>query len=157
VMRLSVPPLRERMEDVPYLTAAFVQEFATRFSKDIRGLTPAAEQALMDWEWPGNVRELRNIIERACLVAEGAFLTEREVVPRNPMPAHTPVAAGSGAPEANSTLAHLERDHIAQVLEACGGNKVHAARTLGLDRRSLYRRMARYGLARTPARREQTD
>ncbi len=56
VIRLVVPPLRARMDDVPYLTAAFIQEFAARFGKDIRGLTPAGEQALMDWTWPGNVR-----------------------------------------------------------------------------------------------------
>ena len=151
VMRLTVPPLRDRLEDVPFLTAAFVQEFAARFGKDIRGLTPAAEQALMDWRWPGNVRELRNIIERACLVADGSYLTEREVVPRDPTPASAAAAARTGVPTDRS-LAHLERDHIAQVLAACDGNKARAARSLGLDRRSLYRRIERYGLDARPGR-----
>jgi DNA-binding NtrC family response regulator len=140
VMHLIVPPLRERMEDVPYLTAAFVQEFAARFGKDIRGLTPAAEQALSSSTWPGNVRELRNTIERACLVADGAQLTDRDV---------RAVSAREDGPT-NGTLAALERDRIAQVLDECAGNKAQAARRLGLDRRSLYRRLERYGLEATP-------
>jgi len=146
VMRLVVPPLRERMEDVPYLTAAFVQEFAARFGKDIRGLTRAGEQALLDWTWPGNVRELRNIIERACLVADGVYLTDREVVPQDPTPAGDAAPRRGTERPVDHTLADLERDHIAQVLEACDGNKARAARRLGLDRRSLYRRIERYGL-----------
>ncbi len=149
VMRLSVPPLRERMEDLPFLTAAFVQEFAARFGKDIRGLTPGAEQALMDWAWPGNVRELRNIIERACLVVDGAYLSELDVVPRDSTPASHTAATRAGAAPVDHTLADLEREHIAQVLAACDGNKAQAARSLGLDRRSLYRRIERYGLSTT--------
>ena len=144
VMQLKVPPLRERIEDVPYLTAAFVQEFATRFGKDIRGLTPGAERVLSSWTWPGNVRELRNAIERACLVADGAHLTERDIRSVSP-PDQSPET-----PE-NGTLAALERDRIAQVLAECAGNKALAARRLGLDRRSLYRRLERYGLDASPS------
>lgn len=140
VLHLVLPPLCERMEDVPYLTAAFVEEFAARFGKDIRGLTPAAEHALSSWTWPGNVRELRNTIERACLVADGVQLTERDVRITAALN-RTPETPGVG------TLAALERDRIVQVLEECGGNKAQAARRLGLDRRSLYRRLERYGLA----------
>jgi len=145
VMQLRVPPLRDRMEDVPYLTAAFVQEFAARFGKDIRGLTPGAEQALSSWTWPGNVRELRNAIERACLVADGAHLTERDV-----RAASVQSEDQSSDAPASGTLAALERDRIAQVLAACAGNKALAARRLGLDRRSLYRRLERYGLDVSP-------
>jgi two-component system response regulator HydG len=152
VLHLRVPPLRDRMEDVPYLTAAFVREFAGRFGKDIRGLTPAAEQALMDWAWPGNVRELRNVVERACLVADGPYLTERQVVPRDPTPAGAVAPAAATAAPPAGTLADLERDRIAQVLADCQGNKARAARRLGLDRRSLYRRIERYGLASPGAR-----
>ena len=150
VIRLVVPPLRERMEDVPYLTAAFVQEFSARFGKDIRGLTRAGEQALLDWTWPGNVRELRNIIERACLVADGVYLTDREVMPRDPTPARDAAPRRGTERPGDHTLADLERDHIVQVLDACDGNKARAARSLGLDRRSLYRRIERYGLDQTP-------
>ena len=150
VIRLLVPALRDRMEDVPYLTAAFVQEFAARFGKDIRGLTRAGEQALLDWTWPGNVRELRNIIERACLVADGVYLTDRELVPHDPTPAGDAAPRRGTERRSDHTLADLERDHIAQVLDACDGNKARAARSLGLDRRSLYRRIERYGLDQTP-------
>lgn len=143
VMHLSVPPLRHRMEDVPYLTAAFVQEFASRFGKDIGGLTPGAEKALSTWTWPGNVRELRNTLERACLVADGAHLTERDV---RAVPAHDHAPAAQTA----GTLAAVERDRIAQVLDECAGNRAQTARRLGLDRRSLYRRLERYGLEAYP-------
>ena len=140
VLELALPPLRERMEDLPYLTASFIEEFSALFGKDIRGLTRTAEQAMLASSWPGNIRELRNTIERACMVAEGAQLTERDLAlaPPDERPPDAP-AAGS--------LAALERDRIVQVLEECGGNKAQAARRLGLDRRSLYRRLERYGLA----------
>ncbi len=140
VLHLSLPPLRERMEDIPYLAAAFIEEFAATFGKEIRGLTRDAEQAILSSSWPGNVRELRNTMERACMIAEGAHLTVRDLgllVPEQRPP---------DAP-APGSLAAVERDHIAQVLEQCGGNKAQAARRLGLDRRSLYRRLERYGLA----------
>jgi DNA-binding NtrC family response regulator len=107
-------------------------------------LTPGAEKALSTWTWPGNVRELRNTIERACLVADGAHLTERDVraVPRD----HAPSTPTTG------TLAAVERDRIAQVLDECAGNRTQTARRLGLDRRSLNRRLERYGLEAYPLR-----
>ena len=74
-----MPPLRERSEDVPYLTAAFVRKFSRDFDKQITGLTSGAEERLVRWPWPGNVRELRNVIERACLLCEGHLLTEADL------------------------------------------------------------------------------
>jgi len=80
VVDLTVPALRERAEDIPYLTAAFVNQYAKAFSKQISGLTPGAEELLSSADWPGNVRQLRNVIERACLLCEGHLLTERDIV-----------------------------------------------------------------------------
>ena len=164
VVELTVPPLRDRREDIPYLVAAFVRDAAARLRKPLLGLTPAAERQLMARAWDGNVRELRNTIERACILAEGGWVTERElkqsgsrlpsVGPSAPVPA--PVAGNGFADADDVKLSARERDHIRQVLERSGGNKMAAARALGLDRRTLYRRLDRYGLgsiARRGARR----
>ena len=147
VVELHVPPLRERREDIPYLTAAFVEEFAARFSKPIGGVSPAAEQILMSGAWLGNVRELRNVLERACMVVEGNVLTERDV--DGVMPA---VREARGAvhaapvPSVAQDLEQVERDHIARVLADVKGNKQAAARRLGISRRTLYRRLQRHGV-----------
>jgi len=152
VVELTVPPLRERREDIPYLVAAFVREAAGRLRKPLLGLTPAAEHQLMGRAWEGNVRELRNMIERACILADGGWVTERELkqsTPRtSPARAGVPLAGASVAfAEIDDvSLSTRERDHIRHVLERSGGNKMAAARMLGLDRRTLYRRLDRYGL-----------
>lgn len=136
VVELHVPPLRERREDIPYLTAAFVNEFASRLEKAIEGISPSAEQRLMSAPWPGNVRELRNVLERACMLADGRTLTQRELAAA--MPAlYKPEAAD---------LNSVERDHIARILAEVGGNKVAAARRLGISRRTLYRRLVHHRL-----------
>ncbi len=142
-VELHVPPLRDRREDIPYLTAAFVQEFAARLGKPMVGPTPAAERTLAAAAWDGNVRELRNVIERACILAEGEFITERELAaPALPLP------AGPGLPgqTTGGSLAILERAHIVEVLTKVGGNKARAAKILGLGRRTFYRRLETYGL-----------
>jgi two-component system, NtrC family, response regulator HydG len=156
VVRIVLPPLRERREDIPYLTAAFVREFSDRFRKPIAGVTLPAERLLNDAPWPGNVRQLRNVIERACTVTEGSMVTEEDIrasirptilVPRVPgdrKPASEPARA----------LSSIERQHIMKVIAETGGNKARAARQLGLSRRALYRRLERHGLTQAPARRD---
>ncbi|MBI4264659.1 MAG: sigma-54-dependent Fis family transcriptional regulator [Acidobacteria bacterium] len=154
VVELWVPPLRERREDIPYLTAAFVRDAGERLGKRLAGPTPAAERQLVAAPWEGNVRELRNVIERACLLADGDFITEREIQSgaapstgtgtrgfdaRGPAPEDGP--AGD-----DHSLSSLEREHILTVLAQSGGNKMTAARRLGLSRRALYRRLERYGI-----------
>ena len=143
VVELQVPPLRERREDIPYLTAAFIKEFSERFGKSIDGVSPAAEQVLMTAEWRGNVRELRNVLERACMLANDGTLSERDVEVAMP----PPFDGGREEPEAPSAeLDSVEREHIARVLAELHGNKVAAARRLGISRRTLYRRLERHGL-----------
>jgi DNA-binding NtrC family response regulator len=151
VVELYVPPLRERREDIPYLTAAFVKEFAARFGKPIEGVSPAAEQILMSGAWLGNVRELRNVLERACMLAEGHVLTERDVAGVMPVIREAPASASSGAtPSPEQDLDQVERDHIVRVLADVKGNKQAAARRLGISRRTLYRRLERHGLMEAP-------
>jgi DNA-binding NtrC family response regulator len=159
VVEVVLPPLRDRREDVPYLTAAFVRATSERLQKPLIGLTAGAERVLASAPWQGNVRELRNVIERACMLAEGEFIGERDLgslVFAQPVPvpagAGTPVSAGAtpGDPELLTTV---EREHIQRALARAGGNKKAAARMLGLSRRALYRRIERLDLASTITRR----
>jgi DNA-binding NtrC family response regulator len=151
VVELSVPPLRDRREDIPYLTAAFVREFSVRFAKDIEGVSPAAERILMSGAWAGNVRELRNVLERACMLADDRALNERDVTlampatPELPGPVGRPAATPHGPSDG---LDGIEREHIVRVLAETRGNKLAAARRLGISRRTLYRRLERHGLTK---------
>jgi DNA-binding NtrC family response regulator len=151
VVDVQVPPLRDRREDIPYLTAAFVRQAAIRLGKRITGVTPSADRTLMTARWDGNVRELRNIVERACIMADGELITERELGPGKPSQRTAedlPVAdrAMERPPDNGGDLAILEKDHILRVMESVGGNKMSAARILGIGRRALYRRLERYGI-----------
>jgi DNA-binding NtrC family response regulator len=142
VVEIAVPPLRERPEDIPYLTAAFVKKFAKEFSKPITGLTEAAEERLAQWQWPGNVRELRNVIERACLLCEGHLLTEGDLARSlNERPSLAAAAVADDEPAGPPPSA----EEVRQALDSTGGNKSLAARRLGISRRALYRLIDKYG------------
>src|SRR4051794_5992624 len=116
VVEVTLPPLRDRREDIPHLTAAFMRDCATRIRKPIHGLTPTAERLLLNARWDGNVRELKNVIERACMLSEGVTISERELTsgfdlgspPRAGNPAEA-VARGASGPAA---LDEREREHI---------------------------------------------
>lgn len=141
VVEITVPPLRERSEDIPYLTAAFVRRFSQAFDKAITGLTEAAEERLVQWPWPGNVRELRNVIERACLLCEGHLLTEGDLARSlSERPAAVPVAVPDDEPAGPPP----DADAVAAALDGTGGNKSLAARRLGISRRALYRLIDKY-------------
>jgi len=159
VVEVVLPPLRDRREDIPYLTAAFMRDCAQRMRKPLTGLTPAAERLLLGARWDGNVRELKNVIERACMLADGSLLSERELAgafgPERT--AYAPPAAPSALPAAVRTvrpadaaapapLETVERDHILDVLRQVNGNRMAAARLLGISRRALYRRLDRHHL-----------
>jgi DNA-binding NtrC family response regulator len=156
IVEVSLAPLRDRREDIPYLTAAFVRESSDRLRKPLVGLTPGAERLLAIAAWDGNVRELRNVIERACILADGDFITERELAVSMPQPrAMAPAAAPGMSEGAVSTdlLVTVEREHIQRALVRARGNKKAAARMLGLSRRALYRRLERLDLGDTIMRR----
>src|SRR3954470_23868901 len=159
IVEVKLPPLRDRREDIPYLTAAFVRETSERLQKPLVGLTPGAERLLGAASWDGNVRELRNVVERACILAEGDFITEKELAISMPPVAYTGVrvVTSSGArPEAapaDDLLVNVEREHIQRALVRSHGNKKAAARMLGLSRRALYRRLERLDLGDTIMRR----
>ena len=152
VVEVKVPPIRERREDIPYLTAAMVKEFSDRLRRPGLVLTPGAERILLTAPWEGNVRELRNVIERSCILTETDRITERELARSlaaavDSAEAAAPAAEPPAAAESTgASLSSLERDHIVRVLQQVGGNKQAAAGILGLSRRALYRRLHRYGL-----------
>ncbi len=156
IVEVALPPLRDRREDIPYLTAAFVRNFSQRFSKPLVGLTPGAERLLADARWDGNVRQLRNVIERACILADGDFVTEADLAGsmleqhmHGPPPGAPPTPV---APSAAAPLVEVEREHIVRTLQQVRGNKAVAARLLGISRRAFYRQLERHGLhQRVPA------
>lgn len=155
VAEVKLPPLRERPEDVTYLTASFVRSFAERFSKPLGGLTTEAEQVLRDSPWDGNVRALRDVLERACILADGDFITEADllaIMRHAPASATAAASAGFASRVAKSpaglpaALCTIEREHIVRALERVRGNKAEAARLLGVSRRAFYRQLERHGL-----------
>jgi DNA-binding NtrC family response regulator len=154
VIDMRIPPLRERPEDIPYLVAAFVSELAKRMGKRIGGVSPEAERVLVASRWLGNVRELRNTIERACMLAQGDVITDRELGGIRRHPPHAPFAAttvdtepglGSPAQPDHRLLTFVEKEHVLRVLGQTGGNKKAAAEILGISRRSIYRLLADNG------------
>ena len=158
VVEVPLPPLRDRREDITYLTAAFLHEAGRRTGKAITGLTPSAERRLFNARYEGNVRELKNVIERACMLADGTLISERELTgafgPEGGRPAEPPLLQPRygempAAPHSgNGTvpLEQIEREHILDVLRKVNGNRMAAAKLLGISRRALYRRLERHGL-----------
>ena len=172
VVDIQVPPLRERRDDIVYLASHFMREMATRFAKPLTGLSAGGERLLRDADWPRNVRELRNVMERACLMAEGAVIGEAEVraslpaarrprvvtlaeAPPPPRAANTARAAHDPDEDDTQPLSDVEREAIIRALQRSGGNKKAAATMLGVSRRALYRRLERLDLGRTIARRSE--
>jgi DNA-binding NtrC family response regulator len=150
MIELHIPPLRDRRDDIPYLTAAFVREFATKLGRPIKGITPAAERLLQTAPWPGNVRELRNVIERACILSDSRVVTERELASAMSVSlpqeeAISPLQAAE-PPADPQLMTTAQREQIKRVLQQVGGNKAAAAKQLGMSRRSLYRWLERLGI-----------
>jgi len=138
VVRITVPPLRERRGDIPLLAAAFLKRYNERYALDAR-ITESGMKALSEYTWPGNVRQLQHMIERLVILAPGGRITEDAV--------DEAIRASSPKEEPGETLAEAEAEQIRKVLAATGGNKSRAARILGIERKTLYRKLERMGLA----------
>jgi two-component system response regulator AtoC len=138
VVRIHIPPLRERREDVGPLAEKFLSAYAAKHGRPARRFDSDALAALGLYDFPGNVRELANVVERAVIVSDG-----REVGAKD-LPEAVLAAAGNRARrERRPTLAELEAEYIREVLAAARGNKSEAARVLGISRKNLYERLAR--------------
>jgi two-component system response regulator HydG len=149
VVEIATPALRDHPEDIPYLVAAFVKEFAARFRKSLIGISPGAERVLQNSPWPGNVRELRNTLERACMLSESHLLSERELVAAMgaALRSRVPMSSVQRRPEsAVAATAEVTSESVREALQQAGGNKSQAARALGLSRRAFYRRLETLGI-----------
>jgi len=143
VVRVMLPPLRERREDIPSLINHFLRRFNKRFHRDVRGVAPEALAALSAYTFPGNVRELENLIERAFAMGarEQIALNDLPSLSKTPM-ASTPVTS----PESVPALADVERELILKALAVFKDDKEAAAKALGISRRTIYRRLKEYGV-----------
>ena len=138
VFPITTPPLRDHPEDIPVLVRHFTQKYAREMNKQIDKIPSVTMKALESWSWPGNVRELENFIERAVIFSPGASL-------RAPL---AEIRADASAPGGDSTLEHMEREHIIRVLREMGGVISKAAARLGMPRTTLNALMRKLGISR---------
>jgi two-component system response regulator HydG len=147
VIHVPMPPLRARSGDVLLLAQHMLRHYAAVFDKKVLGFSPAAAERVMAYDWPGNVRELGNCLERAVALAHFEEIQVEDLPEkiRNREPRRSTALAGNDIAEL-LTLEEVERRHVLRVLEACHGNRTDAAKVLGLDRKTLYRKLLRWGV-----------
>jgi two-component system response regulator HydG len=145
VVQVHVPALRERDNDVLLLAQAFLQHCQTKTGSRVVGLTSAAAERLASYPWPGNVRELQNCIERAVAFAEFDHIGVDDLPERIGHFKSPRILVEGTTPSTIVPIEEMERRYVVQVLDALGGNKASAARALGMDRRTLYRKLERWG------------
>jgi two-component system response regulator AtoC len=138
VVTIDLPPLRDRIEDIPLLSGHFLNNFAKENHKEVRGFSQEVTDFLLKYQWPGNIRELENTIERAVILARNPEIQLADLLQRN-SPLVGPASSGR-------TLKELERNHIINILSENGGNYGIAARILGISRSTLYNKAKGYGL-----------
>ena len=145
VVTVDVPSLRQRRDDIPLLADFFLKRYAQKNRRVIKGFTPRATDLLMRYDWPGNVRELENIIERAVIMARGEMITplefsaELQALAENAEDAEIDLSPGR-------SLKEVEKVMILRTLKETGGNRTHAARILGISRRTLQLKLKKYGI-----------
>jgi DNA-binding NtrC family response regulator len=147
VFHIEIPPLRERREDIPLLANWFRERFAREYEKRVTGFDEEAQLHLMRYDYPGNVRELENIVERAVILSEHDQITPTDLPMEVRKPGIPLLGRGPAFPYSESlTLAQLEAEHIRRVLVHTAGNTTKAAKSLGISRSTLWRKMKEYGL-----------
>ncbi len=142
VFGITLPPLRERKEDIPLLVDHFLHKYSHAMNKRFTGISRASLDVLMNYQWPGNVRELENAIERAMVIGREPEIQASDF----PLQAATPPA-----PEGSLALEDIERVHIQHVLEVCDWNQTRAAKALGIDRVTLYNKIKKFGFRKADA------
>ena len=151
VLRVEMPPLRDRGDDVLLLARRFVRTFGSELRRPAQTLSPAAEQALLAYHWPGNVRELRNLVERAVILAEGNTLEPSDFKSLQTMGRSVQAASGGDIqlPSEGLNLEEVERKLVTMALERTKGNQTKAAALLGLHRDQIRYRIEKFGLAKS--------
>jgi DNA-binding NtrC family response regulator len=137
VVTISLPPLRERRQDIPLLAQHLLAKYAQEMNRPFTGFDPAAMDLLVRYDWPGNVRELANAVERALVVGKGPLVAAED------LPMRLNEKTG---PPAGDSLADVEKAQIRVILERTGGNITRAAEILQIDRVTLYNKIKKYGL-----------
>jgi len=145
VVTVDVPPLRQRREDIPLLADFFLKQYAEKNRRLIKGFTPRATDLLMRYEWPGNVRELENIIERAVIMSRGEMVTPLEF-PTDLQNLDEELKEARIDLTPGRSLKEVEKVLVLRTLEETGGNRTHAARILGISRRTLQLKLKEYGI-----------
>ncbi len=156
VVDIMLPPLRERKEDIPLLVQHFIDRFRQKMGKEITGISDQAMEILMAYSWPGNVRELEHIVERACVLCAGETISERdlpdEIKGVGPVPPPTKVPEIVAPVEIQPARTKPRKEGASEVqaiietLRKTGGNKAKAARLLGIDRSTLYRKLREHNI-----------
>ena len=143
VVPLELPPLRDRARDIPELASLFIERYAAKNRKDIKGFAPEVLRIFMSHHWPGNIRELENTVERAVILCPGEQITVRELPPQL-LPDGTPIDRDHGA--APITLRDMEREMIRATLAQNNGNRSKTAKILGVARQTLLNKLKEYGI-----------
>ncbi|MDX5449001.1 MAG: sigma-54-dependent Fis family transcriptional regulator, partial [Bacteroidota bacterium] len=141
-VEIHLPPLRERVEDIPILAGHFMKRFAKKYNKPYLRLTSRAVNTLQDYNWPGNIRELEHTIERTAILAEGEVIDESQLQINTSLPQHEEDDMSVNT----LNLEDMERHLIEKAIRKHKGNISKAASDLGLTRAALYRRMEKYGI-----------
>ena len=145
VFPLTVPPLRERKEDIPLLTAHFLKEFAKKFKRSVPRLTPNTLDLLSNYDWPGNVRELQNEMERALTLAGSSKeISEQHLSAKFFGSTDRPCHSGSQNGTLQEVIERIEKQMVSEALEKAEGNRSHAATLLGITRQGLLNKIKRY-------------
>jgi DNA-binding NtrC family response regulator len=158
VVRIDLPPLRERTEDIPLLATHFTQRHAPP-GETPKPISPAAMQLLVNYRWPGNIRELENVIERACVTTRDNAIDVVNLPPElsMPAPAKMPFHVSLDRPLPDllrEATTNIEHQYLRRALKKAGGNVVRAAKICGLSRRSVTAKIAEYGIDRTEFKKE---
>ena len=150
VIEISVPPLRERLDDVPPLVEYFLEQLRAHAGRRLTGIEPEALELLTRHSWPGNIRELRNVLERAIVLGSHSTIGVEDLkistLGEMMSPQKQTAVSPSEPPFEPIPLLELEQRHILAMLEHCGGNKTKAAQQLGIERSTLDRKLKRYEL-----------
>jgi DNA-binding NtrC family response regulator len=145
VIHVELPPLRARVGDILPLAQHFLRELAGRAGKSVTGISPAAAAKLVAYTWPGNVRELQNCVERAVALTRYEQIVVDDLPERVQSHQSSRLVLGGDDPSELLPMEEVEKRYVLRVLEACAGNKTAAARVLGFERKTLYRKLERYG------------
>jgi DNA-binding NtrC family response regulator len=138
VINITIPPLRERREDIPELAIYFLEKYGRKLSKPVKGYTPGAMDRLNSYNWPGNVRELENVAERAVILCDDEKIGPEDL--------SIPVDVSAKGKNAQPSLEEWEKEYILRVLNEAGGNQSKASQILGIDRKTLYLKLKKYGI-----------